>query len=106
MTVVAISNTVASDNSTDGLEVDDGNGSGPFLAVSIDIARGNGTGIVASGRPTVLLGRSVVTLNNVGVQNQTTFGASFFTYKDNRINANPSGTDIGGPTLNSSLTLQ
>jgi hypothetical protein len=109
-TLVAISNTVASDNGNSGFDIDNST-SGAYLLVSIDnvSATENNTGIIANGTPEVLLGRSVITLNNLyGVQNGVTSN-SFDTYKDNRILANNvcacGGADISSP-LNAAVALQ
>jgi hypothetical protein len=90
--VVTVSDSIASDNSAQGIFA--GNGSAP-IKLSIDNATtsGNATGITAGAPANVLLGRSVITGNGIGVFNQTspnTFGS----YHDNRINLN--GTDVNG----------
>ena len=92
-TTAAISNSVAGNNTNDGINI--ANGSAP-LTVSIDNTglSGNGAGIVADGTPKVLLGRSAITGNGEGVI--TSDAGFFFTYKDNRINGN--GADVSGPT--------
>ena len=98
-TAISISNSVASNNSNDGIFVD-----GP-ATVSIDNTNISGNinvGISAAGTPKVLLGRSVVTGNGTGIQNNTSPN-TFYTYKDNRINENT--TDITSP-LNTTLALQ
>jgi hypothetical protein len=91
-TDVAISNTVASDNSANGFFF-----SNVFpLLVSIDnaSATGNGAGITADGSLKVLLGRSVVTLNGTGVQNNIT-SSTFFSFDNNQIAGN--NVDISSP---------
>jgi hypothetical protein len=100
-TVVAISNSVTSNNSSVGIYVYNG----PATKVSIDNVSitGNDQGIVAfGGTVNVLLGRSVITGNNTGVVNSTSPN-TFYTYKDNRINLNV--TDISG-ALNTSFLTQ
>jgi hypothetical protein len=100
-TTVAISNSIASNNSNTGIYAQNG----AALAVSIDNigASGNGNGIWAVGTPKVTLGRSVITANSDdGIRNDTSAN-TFFSYKDNRINEN--GTDISA-ALNYSLALQ
>jgi hypothetical protein len=101
--LAAISNSITSNNDNVGIYVTN-NPSGTFL-LSIDniSATGNATGISAANTSTVLLGRSVITGNNIGVENGT---ATFFTYKDNRISGNYSGTDIDGSPLNGTVALQ
>jgi hypothetical protein len=99
-TVVAISNSVTSNNSSVGIYV-----YGPATKVSIDNVSitGNDQGIVAFGPPVnVLLGRSVITGNNFGIVNGTS--NTLYTYKDNRINLN--GTDIAGNALNTTFLTQ
>jgi hypothetical protein len=100
--VVTISDSIASNNSNNGIFA--GNGSAA-IKLSIDKATtsGNATGITAGAPANVLLGRSVITGNGTGVQNSTSPN-TFYTYKDNRINLN--GTDIVGPALNTTFTTQ
>jgi hypothetical protein len=96
-TVVAVSNSTASNNSSIGIYV-----YGPATKVSIDnvSVTGNDQGIVAFGPPVnVLLGRSVITGNNTGVVNGTSPN-TFYSYGDNRINLN--GTD-GYSSLNTTF---
>jgi hypothetical protein len=104
--VAAISNSTVS-NAANGIDLD--NNTLP-LTTSIDNVNAVGNtsnGIVAFGTSKVLLGRSVVTGNFTGIQNQTSPN-TFFTYKDNRIDEN--GTDIcstaGCLPLNTTLVLQ
>jgi hypothetical protein len=88
-TMVAISNSIFSNNSNEGILVDN-----DFpLTVSIDnaVVSGNTNGIVAFATTTVLLGRSVITGNSgIGIINNTSPN-TFYSYKDSRINLN--GTD-------------
>jgi hypothetical protein len=102
--VVTVSNSIASNNSVDGILAGFGSAT---LKVSIDnvTVSGNLNGINAQSPANVLLGRSVITGNTRGVINFTSPN-TFYTYKDNRINLN--GTDIGGstPSLNTSLATQ
>jgi hypothetical protein len=100
-TVVTISNTIASNNVT-------GNGIGvsgltASVTVSVDnvSASGNAIGVQGSGTASVLLGRSVITGNTIGIANST--ANTFYTYKNNQINLN--GTD-GANTLNMTLSPQ
>jgi hypothetical protein len=99
-TMVAISNGIASNNQ-EGIVVIGESGS---LAVSIDntsVSANYSVGIDAQSAATVLLGRSVITANFVGVSNTTSLNA-FFTDKDNRINANYI-TDVSGALLTETL---
>jgi hypothetical protein len=103
-TTVTISNTVVSNNTTDGIYIVDEIAG---LTVSIDNASvtGNGdVGIYAANTPQVLLGRSVIVGNNIGIANNTSPSNTFYSYKDNRINLNTDG-NIAGTALNS-LTSQ
>jgi hypothetical protein len=98
-TTVAISNSVASDNSVYGIAIfdnDTGTDTSPNLMVSIDNNEisGNGAGIQEANTSKVLLGRSAITGNGTGII--TSDAGFFFTYKDNRINGN--GADVSGPT--------
>jgi hypothetical protein len=106
--VIAVSNSNASSN-VQGFYADSGPGG---ITLSIDNVTvtgngytANGSGINAIGPTKVLLGRSVITGNVTGIENNTSSN-TFYTYKDNRINEN--GTDIGGtaPTLNTAFALQ
>jgi hypothetical protein len=100
--VVTISKSIASNNTFTGIST---NGGSATLKVSIDnvTASGNSGGIQAFPPANVLLGRSVITGNSTGVNNQTSPN-TFYTYKDNRINLN--GTGISGTALNTTFTLQ
>jgi hypothetical protein len=101
-TTVAISNSIGSDNSNNGIVVEN---SGNALTVSIDNSSANnngGSGINAIGTPIVLLGRSVITGNVVGVDNSTSPN-TFYSYGNNAINQN--GTDVT-PTAMTSYTLK
>jgi hypothetical protein len=99
--VVTVSNSIASNNSNDGIIA---TGTLGTFNISIDnvITSGNGTGIEAQSDANVLLGRSVITGNGIGVLNSTSPN-TFFTYRDNRINLNT--TDINS-ALNTSFTVQ
>jgi hypothetical protein len=99
--VVTISDSIASNNGTDGIFA----GNGPAaLKLSIDnvTVSGNNSGIVAVAPANVLLGRSVITGNNVGVFN-TTSPSTIGSYHDNRINLNT--IDVSGLAMNT-LTPQ
>jgi len=97
--VIAISNSVANSNVSTGVNI--GNGLGT-MTVTIDnvSAIGNNVGIAATTNATALLGRSVITGNNVGVSNAT-MSNTFYTYGNNQINLN--NTDIN-PSLNTAFT--
>jgi hypothetical protein len=99
--VVTVSDSIASNNSNDGIFTNSGSGT---LKLSIDnvTMSGNGTGIEARSPTNVLLGRSVITGNGTGVFNNTSPN-TFYSYQDNRINLN--GTDING-ALNTSFPVQ
>jgi hypothetical protein len=105
-TVVAVSNSVASNNAQ-GIFAQNG-GSGR-TTVSIDnvSVSGNGDGISAFSSARVLLGRSAIIGNLTGIRNFSSPN-TFFTYKDNRLNEN--GTDIcsgiGCSPLNTTLAPQ
>jgi parallel beta helix pectate lyase-like protein len=90
---VTISNSVASNNAY-GMSFYSTSGQ---LVVDIDssYASNNGdVGINGQGTAVVLLGRSVVSVNGTGINNNTSSGGEFNTYGDNRINWN--STDING----------
>jgi hypothetical protein len=101
-TVVAISNTIVSNNAL-GSGINVAGGTAP-VKVSVDnvSASGNGFGIQDNGTANILLGRSVITGNISGVMNSTAPN-TFYTYKNNQINLN--GTD-GANTLNTTFVLQ
>ena len=85
-TKVAISNSIASNNSNDGIGIGTLNAT---LQASIDNCSisGNGTGVDVESSAEVEIGRSVITLNVTGVQNGTS-PAGAFSYQDNRIHLN------------------
>jgi hypothetical protein len=92
---IAISNSIASTNADDGLDATNGPGTLTFSEDNVRVSENGLRGIFASGTPKVLLGRSVVTGNFIGILNSTAPN-TFYTYKDNRINLNGS-SDITGP---------
>jgi len=100
LTTVAISNSIVSNNPSYGISITDDNersSSLPVLTVSIDNTAINGdgnVGLIALDTPKILLGRSVITGNSVGLTNLTIL---FYTYKDNRINGNRA--DVSGNAL-------
>jgi hypothetical protein len=92
-TAVAISNSVASNNGTVGIFFQNGSSA---LQGSIDNSSisGNGNfGIDAETASDLEIGRSVITYNGTGIQNNTSPNR-IFSYLDNRINSN--ATNIGG----------
>jgi hypothetical protein len=100
-TVVTVSNSIASNNSSDG--VVDQNSASSTIKMSVDnvTASGNVVGVNANGinaggaSASMLLGRSVIVGNSdYGVLNTTTPN-TLYTYQDNRINLNGI-TDIQG----------
>ncbi|WP_158818589.1 right-handed parallel beta-helix repeat-containing protein [Methylocapsa sp. S129] len=99
---LTISNSVSSNNDDFGISI--GNGGGT-MAVTLDATEmnNNNNGIVVSGTPLVLMGRSVIASNLTGVTNNTSPN-SFYTYGDNRINGN--NPDISGTALATNLKPQ
>jgi hypothetical protein len=85
-TNVAISNSIVSNNAQYGAYINNGSAS---LTVAIDTATvsGSGVGIQALGTSKITLGRSVITGNQVGVDNNTSPN-TFYTYSDNHIDLN------------------
>jgi hypothetical protein len=105
-TALTISNSIANNNGSVGIYVQ--NGSGSTLTVSIDNSSmsGNVVGIEANGPANVLLGRSIIMGNDgVGVYNSTSPNNTFYTYQDNRINLNTFDFFMGTSPL-SPLTRQ
>ena len=100
-TDVAVSNSVVSNNSIEGIFA----GNGSVFTVSIDNAtvNGNGTGIHAATPATVRLSRSVIQGNGTGTENTTNPANTFYSYGNNLIASN--GTDFGGTPLNTTDTL-
>ena len=92
-TLVAISNSVASNDSS-GIFVNGGN-----ISIDNTALSGNTDGISALGTPKVLLGRSVIVGNtDRGIINSTSPN-TFFTYQNNQINLNGNGNVVSGSTL-------
>jgi len=90
-TIAAISNSVVGHNSNTGIYAQ--NASGGFkLSIDNTQLSSNGSAIEAFNTANVLLGRSVIMGNGVGVHN-TTSPNTFSTYKDNRINLNTADID-------------
>jgi hypothetical protein len=103
---VAITNSVASNNFSAGIYVQNTSGT---LTVSIDNAKisNNTYGINANGIAKVLLGRSVITGNGTGISNSTS-PSTIYTYGNNRINLNGANNNgnIGGSALNTTYLQQ
>jgi hypothetical protein len=92
-TVVTVSNSIFKGNIFTGLDF---NTISTPLKVSVDnvSASSNNVGINTSNNANLLLGRSVITGNTTGVNNN----ATIYTYHDNRIDLNT--TDVAGNALN------
>jgi Right handed beta helix region len=100
-TVVTISNSIASNNASDGIFIEN---AGATLTVSVDNIGNNSnglSGITAVGTPKVILGRSVIIANFVDGISNSTSPNTFNSTQDNRINGNNTcgcgGTDISSP---------
>lgn len=101
---VAITNSIASNNSQDGVFTQNGGGASVTFSIDSSTLSGNGTGVEAEHTSTVLLGRNVITSNNTfGVFNGTTSN-TVYTYGNNSINGN-APSDVSG-TLNTAFHLQ
>jgi hypothetical protein len=97
-TVAAISDSIASNNSFDGIVCGIGSGT---MTLSIDgttITSNPNVGILVQATAKVLLGRSVITGNGTGVANDTSPN-TFYTFGNNQIGLNT--TTDGSATLNS-----
>jgi large repetitive protein len=93
---VTISNSVANNNSSDGIVTASATGT-VIVTVDRDQISGNGTGVGVGANTTVLLSRSVIAKNTTyGISNSGTAGSS----ADNRIAGNGS-SDIHGTGLTS-----
>jgi Right handed beta helix region len=93
-TYVAVSNTVSSNNSQDGMYFGSNNASLFVTVDSCEVNNNGFSGIYGDTAAIVRLRRSVVTLNDLGVRN-TTSPNTFYSYGDNSINGNV--TDITSP---------
>jgi hypothetical protein len=106
-TTVAISNSIANYNNV-GIGVSNGTA---LLAASIDntsMVGNKAYGLDAIGTPRTYLGRSVITDNGIGVENDTSPN-SVYSYQNNGINGNGTGTadDVAGMSTSlNSLTLK
>jgi hypothetical protein len=104
VTIVAVSNTIIGNNNNYGIVDSTGNNANTTLSIdNVSVVGNFNVGINVTGPATVLLGRSVVSGNGIGVENNTTAN-TFYTYKDNRINLN--GMDFAGTALNTTFTAQ
>jgi hypothetical protein len=87
--VLAVSNSIASDNTNTGIFVE-GESSAPAKASLDNVSvSANGTGVAVAGVSTVFLGRSVITGNDTGVTN-TTSPNTFYSMQNNVILGNSS----------------
>lgn len=103
-TNIAVSNSVASNNGVDGIEMAP-NGATMTVAIDNTVLSGNVfSGISAFQSVHVLLGRSVITGNGNGIQNQTSPN-TFYSYGDNRINGNTTADVATGTGLSSPVTI-
>jgi hypothetical protein len=100
-TILTVSNSATSDNSAVGITAVGETGTTIKLTIDRATTSGNGTGVYAQGTANVLLGRSVVTGNGTGISNSTS-PSTVYSYGDNRINLNGSGSgdDIVTNALN------
>jgi hypothetical protein len=106
VTIIAVSNTIIGNNNNYGIVDSTGNNAITTLSIdNVSVVGNFNVGINVTGPATVLLGRSIVAANGIGVENNTTAN-TFYTYKDNRINLNGSGTDFAGTPLNTTFTPQ
>jgi hypothetical protein len=104
-TLIAVSNTSVSSNATGGLVANNG-ASGNPLSASFDnvSAVNNGNeGIGGAGTAKIVLGRSTVTGNVIGIENNISVG-NFSSYGNNQINQNT--VNIAFNPLNTSFALQ
>jgi hypothetical protein len=105
VTIIAVSNTIVGNNNNYGIVDSTGNVANTTLSIdNVSVVGNFNIGIVVTGPATVLLGRSVVSGNGIGVENNTSAN-TFYTYKDNRINLN-GGMDFAGTPLNTTFTPQ
>jgi hypothetical protein len=101
--VIAISNSNASTSGADGLAASNGPGTLTFSVDNVSVSDNSLRGIFANGTPKVLLSRSVVTANSIGIQNSTVPN-TFYTYGNNLIDLNTTA-NISSP-LNTTVTLR
>jgi hypothetical protein len=100
-TDIALSNSVISNNSHQGIAV--GQGSTTTLSIDNTTFNGNTVGIFAQPPASVLLSRSVIQGNGTGINN-TTSPNTFYTYGNNLIDLN--AQNFSGALPNSSVTLR
>jgi hypothetical protein len=86
---VAISNSIASNNSNTGMLFN--NGQNMTTTVDTSNINNNTLGLSSMGQQTVLLKHSVITVNGAGIDNEITSPGKFNTYGDNAINSNQGG---------------
>jgi hypothetical protein len=101
-TIITVANSTATNNGGYGILIENQAAPSPISA-SIDSVNlsSNSGGTAAIGTPTVLLSRSVITVNGLsGVLNDTSSN-TFYTYGDNRINLN--NPDIATNPLNTTF---
>jgi Right handed beta helix region len=102
-TAVAISNSIVSANVA-GIDLPSTVPAPLKLSIdNVSVSGHSGTGIAAGSTANVLLGRSVITGNAVGVFNNTSPN-TFYTYQNNQIDLNT--TDVGGTALNTTKPLR
>jgi hypothetical protein len=100
--VVTVSNSIVSNNSSIGIFAGQSTVT-PKVSIDNVTVSSNVFGIEVEDHANVLLGRSVITGNIIGVQNSTSQN-TFYTYQNNQIDLN--GTDVGGTALNTIKVLR
>jgi hypothetical protein len=102
-----ITNSIGSNNSNTGLyiQISSASSQTSTLTATVDMSTFNNNyyGIIASNNITLLLGRSVITSNAIGIFNASS-SSTLYTYGDNRINQN--GHDIYGSALSTTYKPQ
>ena len=94
--LVSISNSIASNNQA-GIEI---NSSAAATIDNVNVIGNSTVGINANGTVNLLLGRSVLSGNAIGIQNSTSPN-TFFSYQNNQIDLNT--VDISGTALNTKV---
>jgi hypothetical protein len=100
--VVTVSDSIVSNNSSIGIFAGQSTVT-PKVSIDNVTVSSNVFGIEVEDHANVLLGRSVITGNIIGVQNSTSQN-TFYTYQNNQIDLN--GTDVGGTALNTIKVLR
>jgi hypothetical protein len=95
-----ITNSVTSNNGGSGIYVDSATIETRVTIDNVTVASNFSNGIFAAGNPNILLGRSVITNNVLGINNITSPN-NFYDYPNNEIDFNDS--DINGAILSKSL---